>query len=66
MKFKTKNKEIFHLGLMNHLDTLFFIFGHVSGGRVTVTDAECRIYIYNYEHLITQQLISAMESPIRA
>jgi hypothetical protein len=43
------------------LYSLFFIMGHVLGGRVTVTDGD-----YNYDHIITQQYISAMESPICA
>jgi hypothetical protein len=28
-----------------NLPTLFFILGHVSGGCVTVTDGNCRIYL---------------------
>ncbi len=44
--------------------SLFFIKGQILGGRVTVTDVECRLYIHNYEHVITQQCVSAMESPI--
>ncbi len=43
----------------------FFILGHISGGRVTVTDGIFAGYIYNYEHVITQRLISEMKRPIR-
>ncbi len=32
-----------------------FISGHISGGHVTVTVADWRLY-YNYEHVITQHL----------
>jgi hypothetical protein len=58
--FKNINKNTLYLS-----PTLLFIMGHVLGGRVTVTDGECRLFIYyNYEHVITQQYLSAMESPI--
>jgi hypothetical protein len=41
--------------------------GHVLGGLVTVEDGECSLYLYyNYEHVITLQYVSAMESPICA
>jgi hypothetical protein len=39
--------------------------GHALGGRVTDTDGDRRLCVYNYEHIITQQYASAMESPIR-
>jgi hypothetical protein len=39
------------------------VLGHILGRRVTVSDGDCRLY-YNYEHIITQQHISAMESLI--
>ncbi len=40
------------LTAIEHLEeTLFFIMGHVSGGRVTVSDGDCRLY-YNYEHTL--------------
>jgi hypothetical protein len=37
------------------LFSLFFILGHILGGHVTVTDGDCRLYFYNYEHITTQQ-----------
>jgi hypothetical protein len=46
---------------------LFFIlyYGAMLCGRVTVTDGYHRLVITAiYEHIITQQLISDMESPI--
>jgi hypothetical protein len=47
------------------LYSLIFIMGHILGGRVPVTDGDYRFY-YNYEHVITQQYISDMDSPICA
>jgi hypothetical protein len=42
---------------------LFFILGHILGGCVTIADGDWKLY-YNYEHTITQQFMSAMESQI--
>jgi hypothetical protein len=42
--------------------SLFFILGHLLGGRVKVTDGIFAGYIYNYEHVITQYLLSTMEN----
>jgi hypothetical protein len=44
----------------------FFIlyYGAMLCGRVTVTDGDHRLSFAIYEHIITQQYISDMESPI--
>ncbi len=47
---KGTNIFVFEKGLLmgvrrSILYSLFFILGHVSGGRVTVTDGNCRIYL---------------------
>jgi hypothetical protein len=35
---------------------LYSLFqGQVSGGLVTVTEGDYRLYIYNYKHVITQR-----------
>ncbi len=43
-----------------------FILGALSSTHVTVTYSDYRILLHNYRHVITQQFISAVESPIRA
>ncbi len=43
-----------------HSYSLFFILGHVSGGRVTVTYGNYEIY-YNYEHADLDKSIKGLK-----